>query len=527
MLKLIQIVPQMSGNRPSVGTGLPRAAETSAPDDDTSSGDEFAALFPTAPASVTAATQNGTTAKDLAVPETTGVLATRSDSATSKVARDDDTSRLGEVALKDDDATPTGFLTSSEAEISLGKTTAARFPIHGGNSAPHDLTVSDAQHALRQVNAAKIAPTAAPAISTSSRQAVADAQQANMPAHDETPRSADPVALQQVSGTAANGLAVTPYASTPIMGGVPAKLLVAPLAAGGKSVSFGAPPSEVKRQQPASAPNTNPVSGPDVSSKDGPAPASAPLSIPADLAKRDLIPPTIAAVVVSAPEADATPPVAYTPPGSAGPSSELVDTAVVDPDAAESGSASQTEPAGDTEKLPGTTFGDPVAASVLAADRGLERGSASISDSNLAKLLDIPAEIIRQNIRHLAETAHQIDRGTVEITLTPEDLGQVRLTVKSHDATGATVILQADRPETLDLMRRHVELLAQDMREMGYRELTFTFQDRQHGDHRAPAFRRGLDEAPPSGPPPAIGPGDIATAAPSPSAQDGRLDIRI
>lgn len=62
----------------------------------------------------------------------------------------------------------------------------------------------------------------------------------------------------------------------------------------------------------------------------------------------------------------------------------------------------------------------------------------------------------------------------VEISLSPEELGRVRLTLHAADQ-GMTVSIQTERPETLDLMRRHIDSLAREMRDLGYESLSFNF----------------------------------------------------
>lgn len=63
----------------------------------------------------------------------------------------------------------------------------------------------------------------------------------------------------------------------------------------------------------------------------------------------------------------------------------------------------------------------------------------------------------------------------VELTLSPEELGKVRLTF-STDNDSMRLIVHAERPETLDLMRRHIDQLGKDFREMGYASVSFSFQ---------------------------------------------------
>lgn len=62
----------------------------------------------------------------------------------------------------------------------------------------------------------------------------------------------------------------------------------------------------------------------------------------------------------------------------------------------------------------------------------------------------------------------------VEIALNPEELGRVRI-VLTHLDTGLTVAISAERPETLDLMRRHIEQLAAEFRQLGYENIGFEF----------------------------------------------------
>ncbi len=72
-----------------------------------------------------------------------------------------------------------------------------------------------------------------------------------------------------------------------------------------------------------------------------------------------------------------------------------------------------------------------------------------------------------------------VDR-PIEITLTPEELGKVRMTLHSTEGS-ISVSVQAERPETLDLMRRNIDSLARDFRDMGYSQISFDFSDRPSG----------------------------------------------
>ena len=71
--------------------------------------------------------------------------------------------------------------------------------------------------------------------------------------------------------------------------------------------------------------------------------------------------------------------------------------------------------------------------------------------------------VIRQIVAH----GPQAGQGDLEITLRPEELGRLRLVVHEH-AGQTSLFVTADRPETLDLLRRHTDLLVQEFRSQGF-----------------------------------------------------------
>ncbi|WP_306004451.1 flagellar hook-length control protein FliK [Aquicoccus porphyridii] len=135
---------------------------------------------------------------------------------------------------------------------------------------------------------------------------------------------------------------------------------------------------------------------------------------------------------------------------------------------------------------------------------------------------DLPQHVARQ----IAEFAPGPQQAT-EVRLNPEELGRVRMTmVQSEGAISVTIT--AERGETLDLMRRHIGLLAEEFRQIGYGSIQFDFGP----------DRRGRDSGQPSpGDDPSCGaPGDdpdtpdqSAPPAPALSARiaDGSIDIRL
>lgn len=119
--------------------------------------------------------------------------------------------------------------------------------------------------------------------------------------------------------------------------------------------------------------------------------------------------------------------------------------------------------------------------------------------------------------------AIQLGPGRVEVTLAPEELGRVSLTVVVQDQV-VTVHVAAERAETGELLRRQAEILAAEAREEGFGDVSFTFS--------GGAGRQGSDpeaQAPP--------PGDPAThdtprpALPAPGRRGAHatetLDLRL
>ncbi|WP_428513903.1 flagellar hook-length control protein FliK [Roseovarius sp.] len=99
--------------------------------------------------------------------------------------------------------------------------------------------------------------------------------------------------------------------------------------------------------------------------------------------------------------------------------------------------------------------------------------SAPLRQSSLAAAMrgpDLPRHVIEQ----LTTGFRSAGDKSAEIHLNPAELGRVRISLQTGDA-GVLVSVMADRPETLDLLRRHADMLAQDFREIGYGAAQFSF----------------------------------------------------
>ena len=110
--------------------------------------------------------------------------------------------------------------------------------------------------------------------------------------------------------------------------------------------------------------------------------------------------------------------------------------------------------------------------------------------------------------------------GPVELTLSPEELGRVRLSL-SPDRDGLHVTVHVERGDTLDLLRRNSDLLLQEIRAQGFSGATFSFSG-WAGDRpepRAPSGPEASRPGPPSNP-------DVSTLPASLPPATG-LDLRL
>ena len=69
---------------------------------------------------------------------------------------------------------------------------------------------------------------------------------------------------------------------------------------------------------------------------------------------------------------------------------------------------------------------------------------------------------------------HAMTDRPIEIALSPEELGRVRMVITTSEGT-LTLLVTADRAETLDLLRRHADQLAREFGELGFSDLRFSF----------------------------------------------------
>ena len=103
-------------------------------------------------------------------------------------------------------------------------------------------------------------------------------------------------------------------------------------------------------------------------------------------------------------------------------------------------------------------------------------GSATSLQSGLATQTTRASAMARPSavLAQINEAIPRLSEGGVEIRLNPEELGRVRLQLVAGEQ-GMSVLIQAERPETLDLMRRNATDLERALAEAGYETTGFSF----------------------------------------------------
>lgn len=157
-------------------------------------------------------------------------------------------------------------------------------------------------------------------------------------------------------------------------------------------------------------------------------------------------------------------------------------------------------------------------AALVAADVTLHQVRAQQPEM-LAQPVPTPRHGLPEARQIARQLARQVsaDHDRIEITLTPEELGKVRLVMTPGETP--TVSVHADNPATLDLMRRHADVLMRELSDTGFGGASLSFGDGGQGGNfqQAPTLaREGGGDAP------AIDKPVLARPV-----SDRRLDIRI
>ena len=78
-------------------------------------------------------------------------------------------------------------------------------------------------------------------------------------------------------------------------------------------------------------------------------------------------------------------------------------------------------------------------------------------------------------VRQLADAVRMSDKNLIELAMDPPELGKVRMSMS--EAGGVmTVSIAAENQATSELMRRHIDMLRKDFMELGYQDVSFSFE---------------------------------------------------
>jgi len=131
-------------------------------------------------------------------------------------------------------------------------------------------------------------------------------------------------------------------------------------------------------------------------------------------------------------------------------------------------------------------------------------------------------EQARQVAQQLAQATPTVAPGTTEITLNPEELGRVRMNLTVTDGN-ITLVIAADRPETTELMRRHINQLVQTYKQLGFESMTFSFAEFSKGNSQTQQDFEKADIKDVK----AIAEDNAAIANNPQTNSDGRIDLRL
>lgn len=86
--------------------------------------------------------------------------------------------------------------------------------------------------------------------------------------------------------------------------------------------------------------------------------------------------------------------------------------------------------------------------------------------------------------------SRQTADGSIELRLDPPELGSVSIDIVTDETGAVTAVVNADRAETLDLLRRHIDIFKGELARNGFGEVDMTFGDgRQSSDEPPPRAR--------------------------------------
>lgn len=102
------------------------------------------------------------------------------------------------------------------------------------------------------------------------------------------------------------------------------------------------------------------------------------------------------------------------------------------------------------------------------------------------------AGLARNAAQQIAAKVLDLGKGRFGLTLSPSELGKVDMWLQDSE-NRLILTVNAERPETMDLIRRHIALLEQEFRQMGLGDLSLQLGTGGAPDSQGGQSREGTD----------------------------------
>ncbi len=102
--------------------------------------------------------------------------------------------------------------------------------------------------------------------------------------------------------------------------------------------------------------------------------------------------------------------------------------------------------------------------------------SQLLTEATLKQTKSNTQNIARRVSEQLGDAFATTGEKKVEVLLNPKELGRVEMQVETTE-TGVKITIDAERPETSDLMREHIDQLKKEFQQMGFTEVRFEFKE--------------------------------------------------
>ena len=164
----------------------------------------------------------------------------------------------------------------------------------------------------------------------------------------------------------------------------------------------------------------------------------------------------------------------------------------------------QTAAAGQVAVAEAEALVDPLAANLMLDPMGSEPAGLSqlLTEAVMSPGTTHRPETPRLVAAQMAEALATKGERNIDIALSPEELGRVKMRVSTTDSS-VVVTITTERPETGDLMRRHINELSEEFRRMGFEDISFEFSGEgmsSEGNEQEDSLNNGSSRANNSGP---------------------------